>query len=286
MGFFDSIGGMIGGLFGGGDKEEKSDSGSFGGSGGQGFGFIDDIMGSAANFGLQYLGNEWITKPNARDAWERSKNASALAFDRSYGAYSKRYQTTVQDMIRAGINPIMAASSGFNVGNVPQMSNAQSFMANNPPDFSFTGSAKDIAQASTFDSETKRNIKMAQKLGNDAKLSLQKAVESRANTGKITADERLIKKNIEIADKRIWELKFQIEKTKQEAYKTAESREELQLNIERLKKEIQRITASLAQLKKIAKVYDGPAGQFLTYLKAITSSLVGPAIGAAAGAFK
>ncbi len=44
---------------------------------------------------------------------------SARAFSSSMGAYKTRYQNTTADMRAAGLNPVLAASGGFNVGNAP-----------------------------------------------------------------------------------------------------------------------------------------------------------------------
>ena len=66
---------------------------------------------------------------NAEKAYGQSKEASALQFEREYGAYKTRYQDTMADMEKAGLNPILAASGGFNVGSGPKASTAQAFQS-------------------------------------------------------------------------------------------------------------------------------------------------------------
>ncbi len=87
------------------------------------------VLGGLVDVGMSWLGNEIIAKPNAERAYKDSKEASALSFERSYGAYKSRYQDTMKDMKAAGLNPILAASSGFKPSSAPQAATAQAFQA-------------------------------------------------------------------------------------------------------------------------------------------------------------
>jgi hypothetical protein len=111
-----------------------------------GSGVVKAATGGLVDLGTQYIGNELLGKPNAKDAWERQKNAAKLAYDRSMGAYKSRYQNTMADMRAAGLNPILAASGGFQVGQV-SANPAQVNMAK-VPDVSGTNSGLNLQNIS------------------------------------------------------------------------------------------------------------------------------------------
>lgn len=64
-------------------------------------------------------------------AWGRSKEAATTAYERDIALwkmameeYNRRFQTTAKDLKAAGLNPILAAGGGYNVGNVPSTPSA------------------------------------------------------------------------------------------------------------------------------------------------------------------
>ena len=61
-----------------------------------------------------------------------SKKEAAKARSWSERMYKRRYQHTVADMRAAGLNPILAASGGFNVGSGPTVSKADSTPGTTP----------------------------------------------------------------------------------------------------------------------------------------------------------
>lgn len=159
----------------------------------------------------------------AADAWQRSKQAATTQFSReeksamdsykrSIDAYKNRYQMTVNDMAKAGLNPILASSGGFNVGSGVQSTPARAQMASSAmavaprgsapmasgglasapmanakmaspntaqgfmhqfPDIS--QSAKNVADIIKISSETERTNQETKKLFEDTKLSSARA---------------------------------------------------------------------------------------------------------------
>ena len=59
--------------------------------------FIGEIVGGLADIASGFLGGKQADD-RAKEAWEREKNASAVAFNRSYGAYKRRYQDTMPEL--------------------------------------------------------------------------------------------------------------------------------------------------------------------------------------------
>lgn len=113
-------------------------------------GFLTDLPAMAGQFGLGQLTSQIAGESSARQA-ER-------AFERSQGAYSTRYQTTMQDMRKAGLNPILASSGGFSVGNSPQMAAPQAFQAPAPVVLPSSHSAKNVAEVGNIEEDTRKKI--------------------------------------------------------------------------------------------------------------------------------
>ncbi len=189
-------------------------------------------------------------RKQADDAYDQSKEASALAYERSREGYKRRYQDTMEDMKLAGLNPILAASSGgFNVGTAPQMQPAKAFQA---PPVNFGSSAKDVTSS----------VKQTE----ESKLTIQKTAEARAKKG-------LIKQQEENALKEYFNLQQQFNKITAEAKHTLAKRD---LAVEEKKRVIlaaQQLKANLVKLKQLAKVYKGPTGHVMTYVQEILKSL-------------
>ncbi len=105
-------------------------------------GFLTDVLSTAAGFipgvgpfiskGIEKIGNSSSAKslsegisgavaglPGAYLKQSMDRSNSARAFESSMGAYKTRYQNTAADMRAAGLNPVLAASGGFNVGSAP-----------------------------------------------------------------------------------------------------------------------------------------------------------------------
>lgn len=97
--------------------------------------------------------------------------------------YKKRYQVTTEDMRKAGLNPILAATGGFSVGNSPQVQTHapdMSFMSKGISDMA--NSAKSFFETDQIQEETKKIMEETNKIKNDADLSLAQAEKERSIT--------------------------------------------------------------------------------------------------------
>ena len=147
-------------------------------------GALGSVVGGAVDLGGKYLQNELIGESNAKQSYERSEEASAKAFQRSYDAYKERYQTTMKDMHKAGLNPILASSGGFNVGNTPTSEMAKAPMPGEP-----TGSWSSARQAqsqSNLNQETqKKTTQEVIKTANEAEKVLHEITKIKGEIGQI-----------------------------------------------------------------------------------------------------
>lgn len=181
----------------------------------------------------------------ALSAWKRSENSALAAFNRSeraattayeryksmfdkhwkdqISAYTSRYQWTMNDMRKAGLNPILAASSGFNVGHSPTASVAQMPMASAPAaSAQALGSPRAEAPAGSVGlghgyqpafpesgssalaySRSKESRAASERIGTEILVNLQKQAEifervhlTRAEVTKVSAEERRIVQEI------------------------------------------------------------------------------------------
>lgn len=279
------------------------------------FGIDDAIIGgaiSAIGSGLFGLASAESSGDAAQEAAASANLNSAiqakLAFERSQEAYGKRYQMTMADMRAAGLNPIMAASGGFNVGNAPQASVPSMFMQSYIPNYA--SSAKDVGdviksgmQAMESASESEVNVASlpkiqaeVAKLNQDVSESFERVFKMRAEQGLITAQEKETYVSIQERLKKIDVMSSEIFKLNQEVRESV-SRESLnyssraladsniELNkakqgeigalISKLGQETQNLVYESFRLKKESEVYGGPAGSAVAYGEKIGKALPG-----------
>lgn len=240
-------------------------------------GFTGGLGGGLADLGMSFLGNQLIGRPN-----------SAYAHQQSLDAYGRRYQMTTADMRAAGLNPILAASSGFGVGQSPQM------MAPQLQQYNIGSTAESFERADQLRKEKVKTVAETKKTINEAKLIRNKAREVVFNIKKLRSEKNLIDQNEENAVREMFNLEQDFFKKANEISKLQfeileiEKRTALQdteinfiqANKEKIKAETknlatvqEKIKAEIAKLKKIAEVYDRPGGLILAYIQEIMKSL-------------
>lgn len=237
-------------------------------------------IGGALDLGFQYIGNQLIGKPNAKDAWERMKNAATVAYNRRMTAYKSRYQNTMEDMRAAGLNPILAASGGFQVGQVtadiPQAPMAQ------VPNISATNSGLNMAQMDKASQEAmKAFAEVDQVIANTSKIIEEKnlAIQNIANK---RAEEKLTKvkeketvQNVRLLARKIWTELQNFNKITQEAYylnmqtklthseiaRTQGATSKIAWERRQIQKLVKKLELEMVKLQKDSNLYRGPVGQ-------------------------
>lgn len=261
-------------------------------------GLTQSIVPSALTLGSDYLRNQMINLPNAASAYTQSKQGAEEAFRRQLDLYKTRYRYTMNDMEKAGLNPILAVSSGFNVGSGLSSPAASGFMASPPQtDLSSARNLADTSKKYEEVEEVRNKVKnlISQREVNDQNIkeSLSRIRKNRAETRKITQEEKnLVKEllNIEkefyVKAKKIDVMTEEIRFINENTMNLTENRKltiqrvgEVKANIEKLRQDAILLKATGARLKKIAKVYDGPIGNILGYADSILKVFGIPIVG-------
>lgn len=264
---------------------------------------VGDIIGGAGKFlgsaAGDFLGNA-LGISNADRAYEQSKEATALAFDRSMEAYKSRYQNTTADMRAAGLNPILAATGGFSVGSAPQMASAQAFQAPAPYGYA-AQSVRNITETEKVEEEVKkviqetdRTMQEVQKVSAEKELAIQKRLESiaqtqkaRAEAGKANAQEWESTTAAFEAQARMVKMRSEIEKNyadahqlmtranlnEQERKNLAEKIQNISVERTKLEQEINVLLLQMDKMARIADVYASDAGATIAYAKEIADVL-------------
>lgn len=183
-------------------------------------------------------------RSNAKQQQSASRDSSTTAWNREYGAYKSRYQDTMADMRAAGLNPIMAAGGGFNVGSGPSASAAPMAMAN-APQFNFASSAKDMTQAEVNQEKITETFNKSAKILQETRVLNQKELETLANTGLLLNKHELISQQIDLTDQQRVKLAI----------------------------EVKRFQVGLKRLEKQGNVYDNAYGTILSYLRETLGSI-------------
>lgn len=241
---------------------------------------IKPLTGGLIDLGGSYAANQLIGQPNAARAYADSKEAADTAWARQRLLYRNRYQWTARDMELAGLNPILAASGGFSVGNAPSVASAQAFKADNPYG-TFASSAKNFMDASKGVEEIE-NIKAdTDKKRKETLESIARTVKARSEAGLADAKEREAAQNVFVLEQRVYQMAkeislmdSQIEETnrradlEQQQVQVAKQQEQ-KLNVEKRKLllEAQKLYYSMKELSARSSVYDGWIGKLNGALK-------------------
>lgn len=230
------------------------------------------IIGGALDLGGSYLQNKYVADPNSKKAWQRSEKSAQAAFDRSYEAYKRRYQDTTEDLIAAGINPILVASSGFKVGTSPQSTAAQSIpmLASN---LSPTGSAQAFGRANLATAQAGRVEQEKEELVSRAKRNFAQANEAMARIYTERYKRGLLAAQEKESYAKINKLQSEFRHLAAKLIQTKEMTENTRKQRELIKKQVQQLTYHLKMLKKSSSWYKGAYGDFLGWIKATMGAL-------------
>jgi len=234
--------------------------------------FIPTGLSTAFDLGGRFLENQFINKPNSQYATDMSRVNAKEAFERSYGAYKSRYQDTARDMKAAGINPIMAASSGFQVGNAVNAPIAQSFQPHQP-NINAVNSGKTLQEQQKIKAETVKTFEQALKIRAETGLAT-------ANEKKAVQDTQNLKRNMVLMAKQINLTQQKIKESRSKVELTDSKIAETNVNIKKIKeqklkiiKEAQKLGYESQKLKRVADVYASPSGKILVWINEILGSL-------------
>lgn len=207
---------------------------------------IGDIAGS--------LFNDHIADDNAKLAYDRNQYSSALQYNR----YKQRYQDVTADMKSAGLNPILAASSGFNIGSGPQVTSAQAYPASSTPQ-SFGSTAQALATADKYGAET-------EKVQQDAKLVKKKILTEIQTTKNLMQQNRVLKQEELEKLAHTGVLINQHEQITQAINMSKKQQKQLDLLNTRLQ-------ALIKKIRQQGQVYDNNYGIVLSYLRETLGSI-------------
>jgi hypothetical protein len=240
-------------------------------------GWLKDIggglVGGAMDLGFDWLSNETIGKPNMREAYRHADNNSAKAFERSYDAYKNRYQTSVLDMKKAGLNPILAATGGFQVGGQPS-AQVNAAIQPPPPTGEGTYSARNLGETSVSRAEVQEKIEKVAEIRENAALLQQRARQERIRTRTVVPyEEAKIQKEISLLDTQVMKTFSNHLLLKAQAATEPHIRKRVQAQRKLLLKQINQLQYQLQELRRTSQVYRKPIGGWLKYIRAITDAL-------------
>lgn len=215
------------------------------------------LINSALSIGKDFLSNQLINKPNA-----------ASAFGNTVDSYKNRYQWTMEDMRKAGLNPILAATGGFNVGSGPIAPMAA------PP------SGSSYSDLQTSGATVARTDQQIQNLRQELENKRQSVIESIARTqreravaGKVTQEERNLLKEFALIEQKTFNAIAEYERISAQAHLYGRQSEEVNSLIKQIETAIKQSELTISQLGRVTAAYTGPIGSYLGYIKAIVDAL-------------
>lgn len=205
--------------------------------------------------------------------------------------YRHRYEWTMQDLQKSGLNPILAATGGL-TGSPSGVGGQSAGLPHMPGSFasgyaSFQSGDKSEAEAKKADAEKTKTLVEASLKLEEIKKTKQDILQSRAKTNALKAQEREIVQNTfnleqeftlkaaEIDKARA--MLYQIEAKTNVEHQTIEEIRQRTANLKTMNAQIlattRKLQAEYARLLKVSNVYAGPAGQAIAYVKEILGAL-------------
>lgn len=265
--------------------------------------FFEDIAGGVLSAFGKGAAEDFFGDSNARTQYNRSIDMMNMQADINKEFYKNRYRWTTEDMRAAGLNPILAASGGFSVGQGPSVGLPAVSMAPTPNMPTAVASARDVVQMKKTDAEIGEVFARTSKANNEAIESIERARQSRAQQNLITTQEAKtaeevlvairqvdsITKNIEKMTHEILALDQKVEVGKAEVQTMALQRKVLKEEAERLATAVKVLKLGVPELEKTAEVYRGRGGTVIKYaeeiLHAIGPGITGGLVGGMFGSF-
>jgi len=254
--------------------------------------FIEPVIGplfsSALSLGKDYLSSEVIQRPNADYANDYNTASAKEAFDRTYGAYKTRFQDTAADLRAAGLNPILAAGGGFQVGQGVTAPMPSGNMAQSPVS-DFGSSAKALAETAKTEAEvgkTKADTELALKRSME---SVAKAYEAREKAGLANTQERKTYQELTNLEANFYKIRHEIDLVKQQVSESgsrsklnmasAEQMQALTKKVENEKEVLSQTAKEIAlkvqALQEINEIYRSPSGAVIGVIRAIMQAVHG-----------
>jgi hypothetical protein len=224
--------------------------------------------------GLTGIIGDMFGDENADEAFARQMRAYYQQRKDNRWSFKNRYSWTMDDMARAGLNPILAASGGFNVSTGgPTASLPNVNMAPMPNVPSISASAKEYAQVEQVKTEVGRIKAETKRIIKDTQLKSKQIIQAVVNTSKMRAEKKLIEEKERETVKRIEMMHKEMQLLVSKTHLTETER----VKVER---QIQQIEYQFNQLKDISDVYGGFAGKWLAFIRELMRAIGIPVAGA------
>ncbi|QXP08652.1 MAG: DNA pilot protein [Arizlama microvirus] len=240
-----------------------------------------------ADIGSSFIQDQ-LQDSNAKDQFNRQDYFTQDAWNKSKEGYQSRYQWTMDDMEKAGLNPIMAASSGFQVGAGPSQNTATAMQAAPVTVNPYSTSAKNQAETSKITEETKKVGVDADKAVAETHEAYSRILKNREETKVATQQERVLVQTMFNMEQDFLLKVKSFQKMDAEighmiADTNLKKEQQTKINYEKnvLVQQAREIKAQADHLAKIADVYNGPGGSVLAYIESIMKALnIGIGVGA------